>query len=163
MEFALDAGGLASSLADGDVLRLYPIAPAYQKTVTLRGNVANPGRFSLRPGMRLSDLIPDRDSLVSRDYWWKRSHLGLPVPEFEPTIATSATPAPAPNGQQAPNAPEAGSSDASQTGSAGAVASQLTATTSAGGAGQLKRNDVSLSAPEIDWDYAVIERLDARR
>lgn len=88
MEFKFAAQDLATRLTDGDILRIYPILPAYQKTVTLRGNVANPGRFSLRPGMHLSDLIPDRDSLVSRDYWWKRSHLGLPVPEFEPLIST---------------------------------------------------------------------------
>ncbi len=83
-----DASGLATPLADGDILRINSTVPAYRNTVTLRGNVANPGRFSLRPGMHLSDLIPDRESLVSRDYWWKRSHLGLPVPEFEATIST---------------------------------------------------------------------------
>ncbi len=180
MEFPLDRSGLASPLADGDILRISPIVPAYRKTVTLRGNVANPGRFSLRPGMHLSDLIPDRDSLISRDYWWKRSHLGLPVPEFEPTISTigrdprisesnnrgftasvtqeTLTSALTPNGQHAFGP---GATDAGQTGSGGAVASQLTETPIAGGAGQLKRNDVSLSAPEINWDYAVIERLDA--
>jgi protein involved in polysaccharide export with SLBB domain len=64
--------------------------------VTLRGNVANPGRFSWHDGMHLSDLIPDRDSLLSRDYWWKRSHLGLPAPEFEPAISTIG------NGQRPP-------------------------------------------------------------
>jgi protein involved in polysaccharide export with SLBB domain len=133
--------------------------------------------------MHLSDLIPDRDSLVSRDYWWKRSHLGLPVPEFEPTISTigrdprisessdrgfttsvtqeTLTSALTPNNQQNPNALQAASADAGQgMAGAGPVASQLTATSSAGSATQLKRNDVSLSAPEIDWDYAVVERLD---
>jgi hypothetical protein len=88
MEIAFDATGLATPLADGDILRIHSILPAYQNTVTLRGNVANPGRFGYRTGMHLSDLIPDRDSLVSRDYWWKRSHLGLPVPEFESAITT---------------------------------------------------------------------------
>jgi len=87
MEFPFDAAGLAATLADGDILRVYSILPAYQKTVTLRGDVANPGRFAWHSGMHLSDLIPDRDSLLSRDYWWKRSHLGLPSPEFEPLIS----------------------------------------------------------------------------
>jgi protein involved in polysaccharide export with SLBB domain len=184
MEFPLDASGLAAPLADGDILRIYPIVPAYRQTVTLRGNVANPGRFSLRPGMHLSDLIPDRDSLVSRDYWWKRSHLGLPTPEFEPAISTigrdprvfesnnrgfttsvtqeTLTSALTPSSQQAPDALQAEPSDADQkTGAAGSVASQVTAIKIAGSAGQLKRNDVSVPAFEINWDYAVIERLDA--
>jgi protein involved in polysaccharide export with SLBB domain len=87
-EFSMDASGLATTLRDGDIIRINPILPAYENTVILRGNVANPGRFAFKPGMHLSDLIPDRASLMSRDYWWKRSHLGLPVPEFESSIST---------------------------------------------------------------------------
>lgn len=87
VEFAFDTAGLATPLADGDILRIYAVVPAYRKTVTVRGDVANPGRFSWHEGMRLSDLIPDKDSLLSRDYWWKRSHLGLPSPEFEPFLS----------------------------------------------------------------------------
>ncbi len=84
MEVGDDANGLKTPLDDGDIVRVLPILPAYQKTVMLRGNVANPGRFAWRPGMRLSDLIPDQQSLITRDYWWKRAQLGLPAPEFEP-------------------------------------------------------------------------------
>ena len=56
----------------------------YQKTVTLRGNTANQGHFAWHPGMHVSDLIPDKDSLITRNYWWKRAQMGLPAPEFEP-------------------------------------------------------------------------------
>jgi protein involved in polysaccharide export with SLBB domain len=92
MEASFDAAGLATPLADGDIVRIYPIVPAYQKTVVLRGNVANPGRFGWHEGMHLTDLIPDRASLLSRDYWWQRSILGLPAPEFEPFIAVQRSP-----------------------------------------------------------------------
>jgi protein involved in polysaccharide export with SLBB domain len=34
--------------------------------------------------MHVSDLIPDKDSLITRNYWWKRAQLGLPAPDFEP-------------------------------------------------------------------------------
>ena len=85
MEVADDAAGLATPLADGDLIRVFPIVPIYQKTVILRGNIANPGRFAWHPGMHVIDLIPDKDSLVTRNYWWKRAQLGLPAPEFEPT------------------------------------------------------------------------------
>ncbi len=56
----------------------------YKQTVTIRGNIANPGRFAWHPGMRVRDLIPDKESLITRNYWWKRAQLGLPAPEFEP-------------------------------------------------------------------------------
>ncbi len=32
--------------------------------------------------MRLSELIPERDALLKRDYWWKRTQLGLPAPQL---------------------------------------------------------------------------------
>ena len=84
MEVAYDATGLATPLADGDLVQVLSILPKYQKTVILRGNIANPGRFAWHQGMRLSDLIPDKQSLITRNYWWKRAQLGLPAPEFEP-------------------------------------------------------------------------------
>ncbi len=84
MEVAYDATGLKTTLADGDLVHVYSIVARYQKTVTLRGNIANPGRFAWHPGMRVSELIPDKDSLITRNYWWKRAQLGLPAPEFEP-------------------------------------------------------------------------------
>ena len=176
MEFTFDAGGLATPLADGDILRIYSITPAYQMTVTLRGFVANPGRFGWHPGMRLSELIPDRDSLVSRDYWWKRSHLGLPAPEFETTISTigrdQRTPESNPNGftaavtqdtlttaLQPVDQRDAANSNANQgdTRSSGSIASQMS---TQAGAARPRRNTVQLSTPEINWDYAAIERVD---
>lgn len=173
VEFPFDAAGLATPLADGDILRIHSITPAYEKTVTLRGNVANPGRFGWHEGMHLSDLIPDRDSLVTRDYWWKRSHLGLPGPEFEGAISSIG------EEQRPSEASDKGLTNAvtqqtltsaltspAQTKSeqgAGAMGSSATIGSQLAGssAGQGKQNDVHLLAPEINWDYAVIERLDA--
>jgi protein involved in polysaccharide export with SLBB domain len=84
MEIANDSASLTATVNDGDVLRVLSIVPGFSKTVTLRGNVGSPGRFTWHKGMRLSDIIPDRGSLVTRNYWWKRTQLGLPAPEFEP-------------------------------------------------------------------------------
>ena len=86
LEVAYDQTGLATQLADGDIVRVYPIVPQYQKTVIVRGNLANPGRFGWHEGMHVSELIPDQESLVTRDYWWKRAQLGLPEPEFQPLL-----------------------------------------------------------------------------
>lgn len=90
MEVRLDTAGLGTPMQDGDVLRVISMVSRFQKTVTLRGNSANPGRFAWHEGMRLSELIPDKESLITRDYWWKRARLGLPAPEFEPVPALSA-------------------------------------------------------------------------
>jgi len=80
----LDATGRAMPLRDGDVLFANHISAAYEESVTIRGNLANPGRFAWHPGMRLSEIIPDRLSLLTNDYWRARDKLGVPVPLFEP-------------------------------------------------------------------------------
>jgi polysaccharide biosynthesis/export protein len=68
-EFPLDTSGFARLLQDGDVLRIYPLSPKFKNAVTLRGNVAEPGRYVWKEGMRVSDLIPSRDFLITRDFW----------------------------------------------------------------------------------------------
>lgn len=69
---------------DGDILRIMPITPRFSQTITMRGNLADPGRFGWHEGMRLSELIPDSAALVTRNYWQKRNHAGIPSPDFEP-------------------------------------------------------------------------------
>jgi protein involved in polysaccharide export with SLBB domain len=214
MEVGWDKAGLSTALADGDLIRVFSMVPMYQKTVTLRGNTANQGRFAWHPGMRVSELIPDKDSLLTRNYWWKRAQLGLPTPEFEPlrsfpNLRQPASPVdlprrrliePSTNNIDTPNVPgaantndpgqntgndqnyndsnpagqaaQAGQSAGLATGSA-AASRNLTAAQRAGSAslaaeqGQSSssippssRTEVGPVAPEIDWDYAVIERLD---
>jgi protein involved in polysaccharide export with SLBB domain len=74
-EFALDMGGLSRQIRDGDLVTVYSVVPRFDNAVTLRGNVAQPGRFPWREGMRVRDLIPDREALLSRDYWTKRNQV----------------------------------------------------------------------------------------
>jgi protein involved in polysaccharide export with SLBB domain len=183
MEVAYDASGLATPLADGDLVRVYSIVPTYQKTVTLRGNTANPGRFAWHAGMHVSDLIPDKESLITRNYWWQRAQLGLPAPEFQPTLGFDRMRQPAenlattidPSLMQPPvqggvNSQEStNGQDQSGLQSQRLNAQQRAGSTSLAGAQAnltgrnlptTQRTEVRILAPEIDWDYAVIERLD---
>ena len=73
-ELALDADGLQRPLKDGDLLSVSVVSPKYENVVTLRGNVANPGRYAWKEGMRVSDLIPSRDSLITSAYWSQKNH-----------------------------------------------------------------------------------------
>jgi len=169
LEVNFDPTGLATSANDGDIVRILSIIPAYSKTITVRGNLANPGHFAWREGLRLSDVIPDRDSLLTRNYWWERSHLGLPTPEFEPWISQSTqlrqVLAPSTNGpanQEQQNGTLAASQ--STNGNAqqnignnpllDAQARQLHEVQE-----NLQHNDVSVTQSSINWNYAVIERV----
>jgi protein involved in polysaccharide export with SLBB domain len=89
LDISLEGAGLTTPLQQADLLRVLPISPEFQKTVTLRGNVAETGRFSWHPGMKLSDIIPDSKSLITRDYWERRNQLGVPGPEFKPEYANN--------------------------------------------------------------------------
>jgi protein involved in polysaccharide export with SLBB domain len=116
-ELALDELGLRYGIADGDVITVYTLSPRIDNAVTLKGNVAQIMRFPWKPGMRVSDVIPERDALIVPDYWLNRNRLGQP----EDWLRGRAT--------DAKLSPE-----------------KLRA--------ELKR-----SSNEINWDYAVIERL----
>jgi len=70
---ALDAAGLQSTLRDGDVVTLFPISPQFANAVTLRGNVAAPLRYAFKPGLRVSDLIPEPAALIQSDYYQRKN------------------------------------------------------------------------------------------
>jgi protein involved in polysaccharide export with SLBB domain len=74
-EFDLDATGLQRVLKDGDLLKISPISAQFENAVTIRGNVASPGRFPWHEGMRVSDLIPSREVLITNDHWNQQNHL----------------------------------------------------------------------------------------
>ncbi len=65
-EFALDAVGLKRTLKNGDLINVTSITPDFANAVVLRGNVDQAVRAPYKPGMRVSDLIPNRDYLISR-------------------------------------------------------------------------------------------------
>jgi protein involved in polysaccharide export with SLBB domain len=129
-EFALDEAGLGRRLRDGDVLTLFPISPQFSNAVTLRGNVAMPLRYPHKPGMRVRDLIPEREALITRDYYLRKNMMV----QFE----DAAT-----KGQSADVARDAKASDAGQ-----------------GVTAERARQEIRNGFDEVNWEYAVIERLD---
>jgi polysaccharide export outer membrane protein len=116
-EFALGQSDQQQMVKDGDIIRILSIVPRFDNAVTLRGNVANPGRYPWHPGMKIRDLIPNKETLLTRSYWHAENAL----------VTGAATKYEKP--------PESKADE-----------------------GRL-RTEVKLNAPEINWDYAVIQRL----
>ncbi len=73
--FPLDSTGLQKPLRDGDVLTLLAISPQFANAVTLKGHVAQPLRYPFTPGMRIRDLIPDREALITPDFYRRKNLL----------------------------------------------------------------------------------------
>ncbi len=155
--FALDPAGMSHPLRDGDILTLFEIGPQFANAVTLRGNVETPLRYPYTEGMRIRDLIPSREALITSDYFKRKNLLvqfeetgktgkeleqpSAPIKtESDPSGKTGATPAD-------PNKPDAGATDLVKTDSMSP------------GAASIERGARNL-LDEVNWDYAVIERLD---
>jgi protein involved in polysaccharide export with SLBB domain len=66
-EIALNADGLSRTLKNGDVLNVTSITPDFANAVILRGNVDQPVRAQFKQGMRITDLIPSREYLITRN------------------------------------------------------------------------------------------------
>ncbi len=65
-QVALDSKGLTFPLQRGDRISVQAIHPEFANAVTLRGNVSQAVRAAFRPGMRVSDLIPNKEALLSK-------------------------------------------------------------------------------------------------
>jgi polysaccharide biosynthesis/export protein len=146
-EFPLDAQGLERPLKDGDVVRIFSLSPRFQNAVTLRGNVAHPGRSEWHSGMRLRDLIPNQDALITRDYWRAANSTVNPDESSNPRNLEGDGPGYTP----APNADDNGDPQNQKRVAPAKAATE--ATTAA------LRNQIARNAPEINWDYAVIQRM----
>jgi protein involved in polysaccharide export with SLBB domain len=204
LEFPYDEQSRALPLQDGDVVHILSIVPSFQDTVTLRGNVANPGRYPWRQGMRIRDLIPKPEALLTRQYWLGRAAIGnghateYPVrPGFNvrclpagqpsnPTPTTGNQPATTPlpqAGSGNPNVPSSSSDSSpvtyipceptdgessreisSGTSDRATLGSQqrMEASEESSATQRTAQNvtvDLRRYAPEINWDYAIIQRV----
>jgi protein involved in polysaccharide export with SLBB domain len=63
VDFEADEGA-RTRMFDGDTLYIPEVLPRLQGSVVLAGHVQRPGAVQLRPGMRLSDLIPSANFLL---------------------------------------------------------------------------------------------------
>ena len=109
-QVSLDAAGLAHPIHDGDVVNVTLVSPRFENSVTLRGNVAQPGRYPWHDGMRISDLIPNREFLITTEYWKQQNAVALQAQESKGRVSSTT-------------------------------------------------NEVRRNAPEINWDYAVVQRM----
>jgi len=218
LEFPYDEQSRALPIKDGDIVRVFSIVSRFDDTVTLRGNVSNPGRYPWKPGMRVRDLIPDAQALLTRRYWLDRAAIvngqatEYPVrrqpsrnvrcrPSRQPTSgtttlndATGATDSVAPNDNttrdfldstgnfictdNSPGATDSQNSDAAYTqneqdltgntvpreGDRMSLGNKPRAPTYGTNYANpnIVRNvaeDLRRYAPEIDWNYAIIQRV----
>jgi polysaccharide biosynthesis/export protein len=188
VEVNLSTPGLKTELKDGDIVRVLHISPRFDNAITLRGNVAVPGRYPWRQGMRVKDLIPSRDALVTQEFWKRQNKLAVDLESLtfksreeveqdrqrELENRDKTTPANRPGGQNmAPDQYQSPPSFTSAPQTQGTQTDQrtqqqrnedLAARVGRTEAQRIKeeqlKNEVKRSAAEVNWEYAVIQRMD---
>ena len=65
---ARDEKARSFELRDGDLIKVFPISAEEKNAVYLEGNVKRPGKYELKRGMRLKDLIQDESGLLKDTY-----------------------------------------------------------------------------------------------
>jgi polysaccharide biosynthesis/export protein len=153
-EFALDADGLKRQLKDGDIVRIFPISPKIGNAVTLRGNVAQPGRYAFRDGMRVSDLIPSRDALITRGYWNRQNVIVPGDAKNDPFAARDEKRRAEKQRQRAESVAENAARGEGQ-GTAEAAPQDVESD-------EDLRIGIKHRGSEINWQYAVIERMNQK-
>ncbi len=152
----LDLASSDPALENGDIVTVGTILDRFKDAVTLRGNVAFPGRYVWRAGMHVLDLVPSPDQLVPRDYYRRRNALGNTTSDYaaqtgpQGSLGVAGTAAT----QATDSANQAGATSTSGKGG-GSVGSAATNSNNVFSAS----NDIVLSGPDVDLSYAVIERL----
>jgi polysaccharide biosynthesis/export protein len=183
---ALTPEGAAIHPRDGDLIRILPVVPRFERTVTLRGNVADPVRFPWHPGIKVSDLIPNKESLLTRGYW--KEHNGLIEQEnhnedrqdtrhedwqdtrhedqdedreqSEPRRTPAVIKASSSDERLKENSRAYRDEQRDTQGDSSLAAA--TASREISVRQFLRKNDIQPLAPDIDWNYATIERLDPK-
>jgi polysaccharide biosynthesis/export protein len=183
-EFELTATGLKTELKDGDIVRFLHISPKFDNAITLRGNVAVPGRYPWRQGMRVKDLIPNREFLVTEEFWKRQNRLAVDpdsltfqshdeadqerqqerlrelqrdhnVP-FAQSSGQNQAPVPIPPPSSSSNELP---SDQRGTRRDDELPSRVGRTEAQRIKQEELKNEVKRSAAEINWEYAVIQRI----
>ena len=182
-ELGLDPAGLSRPVMDGDLVNVFTLSPRLLNAVTLRGNVATPLRFEWKDGLHISDIIPERSMLVVPDYWLQRDRAGRakswlleedePLPDTDPnSMSNSGSDGRAdvgPNNKS--NANLRNNTNAGKVDSSGRrldiaqVRKRERDKDEVGGQDRERRDaskvrrDVKRPGAEVNWDYAVVERL----
>jgi polysaccharide export outer membrane protein len=175
MEFPLDEQSRVLPLNDGDIVRVFSVVPRFANAVTLRGNVVNPGRYPWKPGMRVRDLIPNAQALLTRPYWLGRVGMTdgrsteypvLPRPQIYKTDSKPVDDSKTSSDSEAPGNATISVENTDQLNLSDQQRSDLQDQEISAQFGRRAPNSANLTgdlhqaSPEINWSYAIIQRVD---
>jgi polysaccharide export outer membrane protein len=179
-DFKLDSVGTTRALRDGDLVQVLPLSPRFDNAITVRGNVALPARHPYRAGLRVKDVVPDKEALIVPDYWVKRNLIirrdvtgrevygartdiaaemryGVRPDANDPRYGVKTDVLPDPRSLS--RADSGADSRSGQQSGQGQPVDDVRRRELEARNQQRLRTDIKQSLPEVNWDYAVVERL----
>jgi protein involved in polysaccharide export with SLBB domain len=69
IESGTQEGKVDYEIQDGDIVKIFPIVLKDKNVVTLQGNVYRPGKYEFKEGMKISDVLPEYQSLLPETYF----------------------------------------------------------------------------------------------
>lgn len=151
-EFELDKLGLERRIQDGDLIQVGAINGQFDNAVTLRGSVAAPGRRPWKQGMRVKDLIPTMDALITPSYWEKQNQSFRNISTVKGSEQSKVKPTTAENNNGNMQSKRLQKVEISED---NALMERL----KKAGINEDNSLEKHLKKTEINWDYALIERL----
>jgi protein involved in polysaccharide export with SLBB domain len=167
-EVVLSEVGKRETVRDGDLVQVFPATPRFEGTVTLRGSVPETRRIPWKANLRVSDLIPDALALASHAFWQARNQRSQsrhwlldkdPKPDDPRSDAANRTPR-----NYVERFPERmlldrpGNSPPNGPGPVSRLARDLAPPVRP----DPLVSDIRRTGLEINWSYAVVERLDLK-
>ncbi|MES2208460.1 MAG: SLBB domain-containing protein [Pseudomonadota bacterium] len=67
--FPLTQKNLMQPVKEGDLITVSNISRKFDRVVSVRGHVASPARLPWRANMRITDVIPSKEALITPDYY----------------------------------------------------------------------------------------------
>ena len=71
---------------DGDEIHIFPIAPYNSAAVYLEGHALRPGRYSFKPGMKLTDVVASYSDLLPEPARQYAQIIRLHPPDYHPVV-----------------------------------------------------------------------------
>jgi len=140
-QFSLQGDGLARKLKNGDILSIVAITQDFANAVVLRGNVDQPVRAPFKSGMHVSDLIPTRQYLMTRNSVQRQNAVAID------------------SGEDSINLQDRRTALQRQNSALGSNESRRFVAREGDGEELSVASRIGALMDEINWDYAVIERV----
>lgn len=149
------AEGLNKTVEDGEIIHFFTSTNQYDNSVVLIGNIVHPTRLPWYKGMRIKDIIPNKNALLTKTFWNSYNYNTYAIDNQASNIGKEKT-----NDWANVSQNVQYSGGLNTTNEANNDANNKHASTFNSGDNLFVAGPVAIPEADINWHYAVIVRMD---